>query len=585
MIICENFVKSWFVLQRQLMTGLQLAYVDLQGASVSPEGLTVLCPDDQVFSEELALAAKLASTSGAPVSGTCAAPNGGDDHLRIAYPLQLGQHARGAVVVEVSAPLERQAAILQMLKWGEGWLKLALTGPVEQERSRVLPALVKDTLLQANLADASTLVLSSLEVLTGSSRVALGVGGRQGVRFESLSGFANPDRSSLHVTLLERVMQEAVEAGEPVVWSRGAVDRERMLAHQRLGESAELAALCSVPIVVSGLGTQVFCFEYAKKLRHIGATAALCEESALIVSPALALQRERSRPWRQRMALLCRELLDDLVCFRGRNRKVTLCVGALVLCIFLFGHSEYRIAAAATVEGAVQQAVVAPFDGYVVDAPVRAGENVSRDQVLARLDDRKLKGELRKLQAEELEFVEQHRQAVVTLDQGKARVLDSQLKQARARLDLVREQIHRTQLSSPLDGVVISGDWARSVGGPVNRGEVLFEVAPLDQYRVAMLVEDRDIAGLAAGQAGEIVLSAHPSRAIPFAVSTISFSAVDEVGIPMFRVEGALNDAVPGLRPGMQGVARIVTGERPRWWLWTHRLTHWLRMQYWSIKP
>ncbi len=37
-IVSESFIRTWFALQRQLISGLQIAYVDLQGAGVQPGG-------------------------------------------------------------------------------------------------------------------------------------------------------------------------------------------------------------------------------------------------------------------------------------------------------------------------------------------------------------------------------------------------------------------------------------------------------------------------------------------------------------------------------------------------------------------
>ncbi len=233
----------------------------------------------------------------------------------------------------------------------------------------------------------------------------------------------------------------------------------------------------------------------------------------------------------------------------------------------------------------MQQAVVAPFDGYILDAETRAGHDVAKGELLARLDDRELAGKHRRLRAEREELAEQHRQAVATLDHGKAKVLDAQLEQARARLSLVQDQLTRTELRAPLDGVVISGDWSRSLGVPVLRGDLLFQIAPLNEYQVVMQVSDRDIAGLAAGQSGEMTLSALPSQSVRFTVSGISSMAPDEASEPTFRVEATLNSKLQSLRPGMQGIAKVVVGERRRWWIWTHTLTDWLRLKIWRMWP
>ena len=65
---------------------------------------------------------------------------------------------------------------------------------------------------------------------------------------------------------------------------------------------------------------------------------------------------------------------------------------------------------------------------------------------------------------------------------------------AQAQLALIDEQLGRTRVAAPFDGVVVTGDLSQSLGAPVERGQVLFEVAPLDAYRVVLQVDERDIA-------------------------------------------------------------------------------------------
>ena len=51
---------------------------------------------------------------------------------------------------------------------------------------------------------------------------------------------------------------------------------------------------------------------------------------------------------------------------------------------------------------------------------------------------------------------------------------------------LTGQQLERMQIMAPFDGVVVSGDLSQSLGSPVERGDVLFEVAPLDDWRLML---------------------------------------------------------------------------------------------------
>ena len=87
-------------------------------------------------------------------------------------------------------------------------------------------------------------------------------------------------------------------------------------------------------------------------------------------------------------------------------------------------------------------------------------------------------------------------------DRSQVRILQAQVEQADAELALIAEQRRRTRLVAPFDGIVTHGDLSQALGSPGERGQVLFEVAPQDDYRVTLEVEGRDIAFVNGGVPG-----------------------------------------------------------------------------------
>ncbi len=138
---------------------------------------------------------------------------------------------------------------------------------------------------------------------------------------------------------------------------------------------------------------------------------------------------------------------------------------------------------------------------------------------------------------------------------------------------------------APFDGVVVSGDLSQSLGSPVERGEVIFQVAPLDGYRIIVEVDERDIADIVPGQRGQLVLSALPGRTFPLTLQRITPVSTPGKGRNRFRVEAHLDAPLAGLRPGMEGVAKVAIERRRLIWIWTHGLVDWLRLQAWSWLP
>ena len=142
-----------------------------------------------------------------------------------------------------------------------------------------------------------------------------------------------------------------------------------------------------------------------------------------------------------------------------------------------------------------------------------------------------------------------------------------------------------TQLVAPFDGVVVSGDLSQMLGTPVEKGKVLFELAPLDKYRVILKVDERDIAYVAPGQRGELALTGITGATLPFVVKTMTLVATAQEGRNFFRVEAQIEDASARLRPGMEGVGKVSIGERRLIWIWTRNFVNWVRISLWNWLP
>jgi hypothetical protein len=113
----------------------------------------------------------------------------------------------------------------------------------------------------------------------------------------------------------------------------------------------------------------------------------------------------------------------------------------------------------------------------------------------------------------------------------------------------------------------------------------LYELAPLDDWRVVLDVEEAQVADTQPGQHGHLVVTAMPYQTMDFTVTRVTPVARIEDGRSVFRVEGTLAGSSPRLRPGMQGVGRIEIGPRLMVWIWTRRIAEQLRLLVWQVVP
>ena len=248
-----------------------------------------------------------------------------------------------------------------------------------------------------------------------------------------------------------------------------------------------------------------------------------------------------------------------------------ICVVALVLAL-AFAKAEHRVTARSVVEAEVQRAAVAPFDGFIRAAPVRAGDTVKSGDLLAALDDRDLLLDRSKWRAERDKLLQRQRDALANHDRTDLVVLEFSDPTGRIATRACRGQTCAGPDRGAVRRHVVAGDLSQMLGSPVEKGKTLFEIAPLDAYRLIVHVDERDMRYIAAGQKGSVALAGMPWNPLPFVLTKITPVTVAEEGRNDFRVEARLTEHGPRLRPGMEGRCQDRNrAKRPVLWIWTRR--------------
>ncbi len=598
------FAQSWLALVAEQVGRARRAMVLLRGAdgSFAPVAFWPAAELDMTDLAEPArrcLAARSAQAELlAPPAGAAAGTPAAVPGLVLAYPVDLRGELRGAVVMDVMGRPEAQVQqAFRALTWGMGWLDAMLRGEeatqqaTAAERSRqVIDAMLR-VAEAADLDEAAHLAVDGLAERLGLSRASLGLvdDGGDRVRLQALSATAWFDHRSALVRRLENAMEEAWDQRAslvlPALAERPvAVD----LAHQALAGGGEGGAgavsVASAVVLARSQALGVLCIERPAERPISAADLATLEAWAQALGPVLALHRDGNR-WlagrSRRQWLAVREAFSDP---RRPSWRIGAAVVAVLLLALVFADGHWRISAPATIEGAVQRAVVAPFEGFVRSAPVKAGQRVKAGDVLATLDDRDLLLERERHASERDRHERRYRDALSRHERAEARIAAAEMAEAQAQLALVEERLARTRLVAPFDGLVVSGDLSQQLGSPVEKGKTLFEVAPLDAFRVVLKVDETDMRGVAVGQRGQLVLAGLTGDTLGFAVRGISVAAPAD-GRNAFEVEAQLDAAPAMLRPGMEGVGKIEAGERRLLWIWTHRFTDWLRLKLWQWLP
>jgi multidrug resistance efflux pump len=351
-------------------------------------------------------------------------------------------------------------------------------------------------------------------------------------------------------------------------------------AHEELAEG-EVGALLSVPLSNNSTITGVVTLKFPVGYTVLTRDCEFCRLAGAVLGPLLEAKRRDDRWIGAKLLDEAREVLARLVGPGHLWLKVAAAAAVLAAGVLSVATADYHVTAAATLEGAVMRAVTAPIQGYIAEAKARPGDRVAKDDVLARLDDRVLKVERTRWRSELEQKSKEYQRAIAESERTRVQILHAEMEQSQARIDLIDEQLARTEIRAPFEGLVVRGDLSQMLGAPVQRGDVLFEVAPLDEYRIQLRVDERDINEVAVGQSGTLMLSSIPAMPLGFRVTKLTPLSVAEEGRNNFHVEAQLIGDNPAVRPGMQGYGKVSVGERKLSYIVTARLFQWVRMTFW----
>ncbi|MGY0219439.1 efflux RND transporter periplasmic adaptor subunit [Endozoicomonadaceae bacterium StTr2] len=577
------------------------SWLELQAARVGAEGaLLTLCTEQQLQ----------------PVA-TCPADNPPDPALlslleevvekdsglvqpqasgifMLALPLRMDSELMAVIAMKIRCDAARLPAIMEQLQWGGAWVELlqyrVRSEGQDDDIKRMSTALecLAAVMAEQQFDAAAMAFVNELAIRFNCQRVSLGFRKGEYSKVVALSHSAEFGHKMNLVRSLGQVMDEAILQRTMVQWPPRENQQTESLVlreHRQLAKEYETGTLLTVPlhsgedyygaVILEAAGTESLS---AAQIAQVQSVTALCGE-------LLRDRKERDRSILNQTGLALKTQLQRLIGKGYFGRKLTAAGLLILIAFFSVAEGDYRIAADSTLEGTVRRAIVAPFEGYIETAPARAGDQVSAGELLSQMDDRDFRLDRISLFSEQAKLKRQYEEAMARGKPAEAMVIKAQIEQAAARLKLAESKLQRTRLTAPFDGLIVSGDLSQQLGGVVEQGEVLFEIAPLDSYRVILWVDEHQIGDISDGMPGQLVLNARPDDTYPLKVSRITSITEAKDGGNYFRVEAALENDDLHLRPGMQGIAKVSAGDAKLIWIWTRPLLQWLELKAWEWWP
>ena len=113
------------------------------------------------------------------------------------------------------------------------------------------------------------------------------------------------------------------------------------------------------------------------------------------------------------------------------------------------------------------------------------------------------------------------------------------------------------------------------------RGETLFQLSPAKDWKLELSVPESQIAHLVEGFSGRFASHARPEESHDFAISRILPTAAQRDSATVYVAEAEIAFELEWLLAGMEGLARVETGNRPAWWIVFHGALDRMRLNYW----
>lgn len=591
----EAFARTWLALQCRMIPGVTAAVLVLKDGE-SRFAPAAFWPEGRRARQHLAQVAERALQERRSVVVAVPQPDGDTTaRLRydVAHPIEAEGELQGVVAIDVASRSERDVQpVVRQLQWGAAWLEISrlhgdtARAAIVRDRLQTVLDLVASAFGHERFASAATAFVTAVATRLGCDRVTLGFVRRGRARVVAVSHSARFNRQSNLVRAIEEAMDEAVDQRALVVWPQPIDWRPQVArAHAEFSRHQGVPAICTVPLIEGERVLGALTVERPADQPVDAVTLELIEVLAALAGPVLDRARRDDRWIGTKILDASRDLLARLFGPRHVGLKVSVVLAAAVLIFVSVASGTFRVAADAVLEPVVRQALVAPFPGYVAEAPARAGDVLEPGAVLATLDDRELRLSRLKWLSQQEQLRRQHQQAMAVRNAAAVVILSAQIDQARAEIALLDYQLARTMITAPFPGIVVAGDLSQSLAAPVERGQVLFEIAPLDSYRVVLQVDERDIAYVRAGQRGTLVLTGTPSESLPFVVEKMTPVSTAREGHNYFRVEAKLDQQLERVRPGMEGVGKVEIDQRLFIWIWTRQVVDWVRLQLWTWLP
>jgi len=266
-----------------------------------------------------------------------------------------------------------------------------------------------------------------------------------------------------------------------------------------------------------------------------------------------------------------------------QKRRAILVASALGLLLLVACPLPLRVDGDALV-APVRRALVQPeVEGVIGKVFVREGQHVEPGQVLAEMEAWNFRSAMAAAQSKyEVAMLEMNK-ALAANDGTQAGVQRVQADYWKAELERAKQLVERTELRSPIAGVVATPRVEDFAGRKLEQGDSFAEVVDTSQATVDVGIDDADAGLLKAGQRAVVKLNSYPTRTFHGEVAVVSPKGTLGKDGSVFYARVAIPNEQGAIRAGMEGRGKVRIGWYPSGYVFFRRPLLWVysKMWYW----
>ncbi len=438
-----------------------------------------------------------------------------------------------------------------------------------------------------NLEGVMQAIVNGPQAVVPYERAALAVERSGRLQLGAVSGMKQVNRSEPEVARLQDLLQWASMLNEELHISQTdegiAADREETRAKfERYFADSGMRAFYALPLADDQGRVGILALEssdpdfltsvHIEMLKVVAAQATVALRNAQMYTEV---------PFIEVIAPLLQKK-QKFMALEARRRRATYLLAAAAVLFLVFFPIPMRVAGDATVTPAGKAQIQPEVEGVVRRVLVREGDAVKRGTVLAEMEDWDYRSALAAAQAKQQTAAALMNRALASNDGTEAGIQRVQADYWTAEVKRAAERLERTQLRSPIDGVVATPHIETFVGRHLEPGDDFAEVLDSSRAQVDVAIEENDMPLLEPGQPAALKLDSFPTRTFRGEVVVVSpqGTALQEQRVFFARV---LLDNPEGLvRAGMQGRSKVKIGWRPSGYVLFRGIGMWGWRKLWS---